>query len=220
MYSFAQRSDTQVWDEPLYAYYLESTGKEHPAREETIRSMSINAEQIIEEIILGQHEKPVSFFKQMSHHLLGVDWAFLKECQNIVYIRNPEEIIFSYSKVIPQVQMEDIGIELQWELIQFLEKEGAPYVVLDSTSMLKNPEDILSKLCAALEIPFESSMLSWPKGARPEDGIWAKHWYKNVHQSTGFQTYQKKEITLNGENRALADKCRPIFEKLLEKTIR
>ena len=30
-------------------------------------------------------------------------------------------------------------------------------------------------------------MLTWQKGAIPEDGIWAKHWYKNVHISTGLK---------------------------------
>jgi hypothetical protein len=29
-------------------------------------------------------------------------------------------------------------------------------------------------------------MLSWPVGSKSFDGPWAKHWYGNVHQSTGF----------------------------------
>ena len=29
-------------------------------------------------------------------------------------------------------------------------------------------------------------MLSWEPGPKPEDGIWAKHWYKNTHESSGF----------------------------------
>lgn len=219
MYSFAQRSDTQVWDEPLYAHFLKRSGKDHPAREETLASMSSDANAIVQETFLGNHDKPVLFFKQMSHHLPGVDWSFLKQCKNIVYIRNPEEIIFSYSKVIPKVQMDDIGIELQLELIEFMEKERASYVILDSTTMLKDPRDILTKLCQSLNIRFDENMLTWPKGARPEDGIWAEHWYKNVHQSTGFQAYRKKEIQLSPENQQLAEKCRPIFEQLMKKAI-
>lgn len=34
MYSFAQRSDTQVLDEPLYASYLKLTGMPRPYREQ------------------------------------------------------------------------------------------------------------------------------------------------------------------------------------------
>ena len=35
-------------------------------------------------------------------------------------------------------------------------------------------------------------MLKWPSGRRNSDGIWGKHWYSAVEQSTGFKFYQKK----------------------------
>ncbi len=37
MYSFAQRTDTTVVDEPLYAHYLRVTGRDHPGREDVLR---------------------------------------------------------------------------------------------------------------------------------------------------------------------------------------
>ena len=40
-------------------------------------------------------------------------------------------------------------------------------------------------------------MLQWEKGARIEDGIWAKYWYKNIHNSSGFLPYTEKTISLN-----------------------
>ena len=36
-------------------------------------------------------------------------------------------------------------------------------------------------------------MLSWPKGGISEDGVWAKYWYENVHNSTGFKEYNSQE---------------------------
>jgi hypothetical protein len=39
MYSFGNRPDTVVTDEPLYGYYLATTGIEHPGRDEIIASM-------------------------------------------------------------------------------------------------------------------------------------------------------------------------------------
>ena len=39
-------------------------------------------------------------------------------------------------------------------------------------------------------------MLSWEKGNHKEDGIWWKHWYDNVINTTGFQKYQKKILAL------------------------
>ena len=34
--------------------------------------------------------------------------------------------------------------------------------------------------------PYDDAMLSWPAGPKPEDGVWAEHWYASAHRSTGF----------------------------------
>jgi hypothetical protein len=38
MYSFSQRPDTIVFDEPLYAHYLRATGVVHPGQEDILAS--------------------------------------------------------------------------------------------------------------------------------------------------------------------------------------
>ena len=45
MYSFAQRSDTLVYDEPLYAYYLKNSNakKYHPGAKDILSSMENNS---------------------------------------------------------------------------------------------------------------------------------------------------------------------------------
>ena len=92
-------------------------------------------------------------------------------------------------------------------------------IVLDSKYLLKNPKIILQKLCLLLAIPFEEKMLNWKKGARQEDGIWAKYWYKNLHNSTGFLPYTEKEINLENSNLVLSGKCQPYYEFLTNKSI-
>ena len=49
MYSFAQRSDTKVVDEPFYAYYLThvNTKVDHPGKREIINSQSSNINEIV-----------------------------------------------------------------------------------------------------------------------------------------------------------------------------
>ena len=58
--------------------------------------------------------------------------------------------------------------------------------------LLQAPRKVLGELCRRLGLPFEESMLSWKPGARPEDGVWAPHWYANVHRSSGFEPYRPK----------------------------
>ena len=50
MYSFSRRPDTKVIDEPFYAHYLDTTGINHPGREETLNSMSSDINEVLKNI--------------------------------------------------------------------------------------------------------------------------------------------------------------------------
>ncbi|HIE72732.1 MAG TPA: sulfotransferase family protein [Flavobacteriales bacterium] len=218
MYAFAQREDTKVFDEPLYAHYLKVSGAKHPAREQVLQALENDGNKVVQEVILQKSEK-LLFHKLMTHFLIGIDTEFLSEVMNIIFIRNPEEIITSYSKVIPNPKMKNIGVKQQYELYLSLEERGKTPIVLDSKYLLQNPELILSELCSLLGISFDEKMLKWEKGARKEDGIWASYWYKNIHNSTGFLPYAEKEITLTNSNAELAEECLPYYEFLTAKSI-
>ena len=71
---------------------------------------------------------------------------FLKKVSNIIFIRDPKEIINSYSKIIPNPTIEDIGIKQQFKLYNHLIETNNDPVVLDSSILLKNPEKILEIL--------------------------------------------------------------------------
>ncbi len=173
MYSFAQRPDAVVFDEPLYAHYLRITNADHPGKDEIIKSQESDGEKVIEQIVDSSYEKPVVFFKQMTHHLINLNEDFLSKVFNIIFIRDPKQIISSYSQVRSTVTMQDIGIEKQWQLFNQLKNEKLHCIVLDSNEILKTPEKVLNSLCEALQIPFYKQMLRWPAGPKPEDGIWA-----------------------------------------------
>ena len=72
---------------------------------------------------------------------------------------------------------------------------------------------MLRKLCAAIDLPFDPAMLSWPAGPRSEDGIWAKHWYGVVHQSTGFAKAEGP-LPAIGPHAKLLEKTLPAYHKL------
>ena len=70
MYSFAQRPDTRVVDEPLYGHYLRVSGADHPGRQEVMAAVECDGERVVREVILGPCDRPVLFCKQMAHHLV------------------------------------------------------------------------------------------------------------------------------------------------------
>lgn len=220
MYSFAQREDTLVIDEPLYAHYLSVTNADHPGKEEVLSSMENDGSKVIEEILFGDYENEVIFMKQMTHHLVDIDESFLKEVINVFLIRDPKQLISSLAQVLPSVTMRDTGIERQYELYNFLKAEKQKPVVIDSGEILKDPEKVLTKLCIGLNIPFDKRMLQWNAGPRKEDGVWAKYWYENVHNSTGFQKQKTSSRELPESLKGLYDDCLPYYEYMYSHSIK
>jgi hypothetical protein len=186
MYSFAQRTDTIVLDEPFYAVYLNKSGAVHPGMPEIFASQSTD-EQAVHKLIFKEWPKPIVFIKNMAHHIEVLDKNFLKETINVFLIRDPKQIIASYAEVIEKPQMRDIGIQYAYELFEELRKKGDSPVVIDSGFVVENPRAVLTSLCEMVGIPFNEQMLCWPAGPKPYDGVWAPHWYANVHRSTGFE---------------------------------
>jgi len=220
MYSFAQRPDTEVVDEPLYAHYLACTPIDHPGREEVLESQSQNAEEVIQKVILGDYSSDILFIKNMTSHILEMDEGFLEELTNIIYIRNPKQILASYAQVIDSPRMSEIAMIRQFELYQQLKEKGNNPIVFDSSVLLKNPEQALKKLCAACDIPFSKKMLTWEAGPIKEDGVWAKYWYANVHKTTGFQKQRTSERTLPKHLEPLYEELKPYYEKMYKESIR
>jgi len=221
MYSFAQRPDTEVFDEPLYAHYLRHTDSkaQHPAERAILDSMENDGKKVVAQLILGQHQKPVALFKQMTHHLIELDDTFLGKTHNVLLIRDPRAIIYSYAKVIPNPTIHDVGIMKQLQLMKTLREMGTLHAVVDTEDLLRNPKAMLQQLCQRLDIPFYAEMLQWPAGPRPEDGVWAPYWYGNVHRSTGFRPYQPREYHLPEPLAKLARTCRPYYETLYEQAL-
>lgn len=220
MYSFAQRADTIVFDEPLYAHYLRVTKSDHPGKEEILQSQENDGEKVIEELILSDHNKPVAFFKQMTHHLVNINLDFLSQTENVIFIRNPKQIIASYAQVRNDVTMADIGIEKQWQLFNYLKQHNYSCIVLDSNEILKASANVLQQLCEALKISFTEEMLHWPAGAKSYDGIWAKYWYNNVHQSTGFEKQKTSERELPAYLKSLYEESKIYYEQLFPYSIK
>ncbi len=214
MYSFAQRPDTKVVDEPFYAHYLLHTDVDHPGKEETIASMSHDPEAIMKEIRDLEEVHPIVFLKNMAHHHEGLEWDYMKPMKNVFLIRDPKQLIASFAQVITHPTMQDIGLKHEVELLDYVTENGHQPIVIDSNDILADPLSALSKLCSQLGIDFDNSMLTWEKGPIPEDGTWAKYWYKNVHNSSGFAPQKTSERPLPVHCQALYEEALPHYQKL------
>lgn len=220
MYSFGNRSDMSVVDEPFYGYYLDLHPEiDHPGRADTIEERPTNYNQVLETYFHKDYPTEHVFLKNMAHHLDQGDWSFLVPLKNLFLIRNPKQLIASFAQVIPNPTMLDIGLKLEWEIFQYAQQAGATCVVMDSNEVLKNPKAVLTKMCHQLDIPFSEEMLTWTAGARPEDGSWAKYWYANVHKSTGWQKQKTSSRPFPERLQPLLDEAQGYYDKLVKYSI-
>ena len=218
MRSFGSRPDCRAMDEPFYAAYLAATGLDHPMREEVIEAGETNPAKVIEQC-LAPPEPPCSlvYQKHMTHHMIeGFDLGWIAKVTNVFLTRSPVRVLASYAKKRGEVTPGDIGVTRQRELFELARQvTGKTPVVVDSADILRAPEPMLRALCDALSIPYLPEMMTWPPGRRPEDGVWADHWYEAVWKSTGFgppQLQQPEEPELPVNLQAIADEVAPDYE--------
>lgn len=215
MYSWRQRADTTVFDEPLYAHYLNISGREHPDAAEVIASQDTDADAVIRDVMLADYDAPVVFFKQIAKHLVGLDLSFLPEFTNILLTREPHDMLASFQVQMPDTTIADTGFPEQLEILDALLAAGEEPIVVDTARLLVGPRQVLGDLCDRIGVPFDEAMMSWPAGPKPEDGVWAKHWYDSVWSSTGWLPRTPKNPELLPEVAKVLPEANAAYERLL-----
>lgn len=219
MYSFAQLQNCEVFDEPLYAHYLSNLSQEerarHPAAEEIIAAMEQDGLKVVE-MMKGDFAESteITFFKNMTLHLSGIDRRFMHDVVNVILTRDPEDMLPSYDQVIKNPSLSDTGYAAHIELLEFFKKEGIEPIVIDSKRLQEDPERVLQELCKRAGMVFDSAMLNWEAGPKVEDGIWAEYWYSSTHLSTGFRRYTPKQDLFPKHLIPLLNQCQPLYHQL------
>ena len=217
MRSFGNRQDCHVCDEPLYAFYLQRTGYEHPIASEVVERGEPDWRRVVDALLGDLPEGRTVFYqKHMAHHLLpevSRDW--LAQLTHCFLIREPREMLTSLLKILPEPGLLDTGLPQQLEIFEStLARTGEVPPVIDSKDVLDAPEALLRKLCERIDLPFVDGMLEWPPGSRETDGVWAPHWYGAVEKTRGFQPYRPKPDVLPERFLELHAECENIYERL------
>ena len=228
MRAWENRPDTFVTDEPFYAHYLAHTGIKHPGYKDIIKSQPTDWNMVVDQCLTDtQKHCSIHYQKHMTHHVLphiSLDW--LASLRNIFLIRSPEAVVASYSKKRSDVHSEDLGFEHQARLFKHVVNhiDNNP-LVINSSDILKKPKHAMKLLCEHCGIGFNDSMLHWPAGPRESDGIWARHWYHNVEQSTCFaapaesQSSETQPAQLSDSSRKIVMQCQPYYDVLAEHAV-
>lgn len=221
MRSFENRPDCEVVDEPFYAFYLSQTLSPHPCFDDILATQSSDFSVVAKRLSKHKVASPLQYQKHMTHHMLpNVDLQWCKNLSHCFLIREPAQVVNSYTNSRGVCNAEDIGIIRQAELYRDITKiTGQAIPIVDSNDILKNPQKLLMKLCTALDIDYFPQMVEWPKGRRDSDGVWASHWYHSVEQSTSFSPYADKQLSLSESQKKVVEEVSSSFDFLYQKRI-
>lgn len=219
MYSWRERADTTVVDEPIYAHYLRLTGRRHPGDGDVLAAQDNDGAAVVRDVMLGDYDTPVVFFKQMAKHLIGLDRSFLGQFRNVLLTRDPHDMLTSLQVQLPDATVADTGFVELVEILDWVVAADQQPIVIETSQLLASPEAVLAELCRRLGIDFDPAMLSWPAGPKPEDGVWAPHWYSAVHASTGWKAAARKNVELAANLRPLLAEIEPLHARLLPYSI-
>lgn len=219
MYSFRSRPDTTVFDEPLLAHYFRVTGVDQPHRDEVLETMDADGNRVVDEVVLGEVDTPVVMFKNMAHHLVDLDEAFLDEVHNVILVRDPRHMLPSLAQGIPTPQLFETGLPGQVKVLRHELAAGRTPVVVETSTLLEDPPEVLEFVCEACGIDWDPAMLTWEAGPKPEDGVWGQFWYDAVHRSTGFGPPRTTTRPCPPHLTDLLDQCMDLYDELLPHAI-
>jgi len=205
MYSFAQRPDTRVLDEPLFAHFLRHTGVARPSRDEVLSAMSSSKPDALATLVPAPSDE-VLFLKHMANHIEGLDWEDLDgpKHRHVILTRHPDGVLPSFRAHIDHPTLLDLGYVHQHRILKLAGERAA---VITAESLFANPTGTLRALCDALDLPWQTEMLTWQKGGILEDGVWAKYWYDGVHNSTGWEVRTLQHGNTPPHLSELRDQC-------------
>ena len=198
------------------AYLKRNPGTFRPYRAELLECGETDGNAMLRRLQTGADAraagKRVTFCKHIARHIEGLDRGLAlrstphTDVYNVFLFRDPLEILVAWD-ARQDVHREGCTLEatgftqillLFSEARQLAEQEqereqSQPLrakchspIAIDSSSLQQFPREVLTRLCALADLPFDPAQLSWPAGPKECDGLWAEHWYSSVHRSTGF----------------------------------
>jgi hypothetical protein len=220
MRAWENRLDTVVWDEPLLApYTFHTKEKTVVPHNELFAHHETNWVKVVKQLTAPLPKgKTISYQKHqpdtLIEEIIGLEWIN-KQFTNCFLIRNPQEMLPSFLKSFPLRTLKQTSWPQLKRIFEYVHsKTGVIPHVIDTRDLQDNPRHTLSLLCEALGVEFTETMLSWPAGKRPSDGIWAKYWYGTVEKSTHFQPYQPKPKSVPDNFLGLLEQCDEIYQQL------
>ena len=223
-----ERGDLICFHEPfMYYYYVHRNIRDMPEFDiDPDQPTSFDA--IIEHLFDAAATGPV-FFKDMAYYIdtdLPQHAELAAAMTHLFLIRDPRRTILSYHQLDPALTCEEVGIEAQWSLANWLhETTGERPVIIAAEAVQADAPGIIGAVWDRIGLDPKPQAFDWDGSPPPEDWKRVAGWHKDVVSSTGIRgTDLKDDAGLDQKFAAAADKApklaaflahhQPFYERL------
>ena len=214
-----ERGDLSCFHEPfIYYYYVELGKKKLPHSD-----LDAGRPTTFRGIVRGLEEKAKYgrvFFKDMSYYVLPEIFRYpylADRMDHLILVRNPRKSILSHYKLDPGITRNEVGLEAQWILYQWLkENSGRSPFVLEAERVQQDPVQAMTRVWSYLGLDVKPGAFEWEEASIPADWRPVSGWHRDVMASTGIrQQAPEDEQTVNQRFEEAAGKS-PRLRELLE----
>lgn len=182
------RGDLACLHEPfMYDYYINRAKRQMPHFQ--AKPDQPQTYEAIRDAILARAESGPVFLKDMSYYVMPHvfdDADFVQRVTHSFLVREPLASILSYVKLDPDVTLEEIGIEAQWQHVERLLAGGGKPVVVQSEKIQADPAGQMRRYWQAVGLDDKPQALDW--GDRPpEDWQQVSGWHQDVMASSSIR---------------------------------
>ena len=211
--SFAQREDTNTVDEPLFPYYVGFTGLDVPFRKELFEKNEHDPIKIIDLLTKCDLNKEVLVVKNKSSQVVGLNWEFMLDFDNVILISDPSSMIKSNIPENEYQTLIDCCYEIQYQQVLYLMQYGIEPIVIDIHRLFKYPKAVLDVLCKKLNLDFDEAMLHL-KNEINELSLSTRSWAKNVLELDNFKDAEIDSTILPNKYSELEARCEIFYQRL------
>ena len=223
-----ERNDLCCVHEPFIYYYYIALGKKNLPHFDHEQEKPSRFEDIFADLIDKSRTAPV-FFKDMGYYMVPELFnhrQLARRLRHLILIRDPRKSILSYFKLDPDILLEEIGLEAQWRLYQWLCENCNPApMIIEAESVQRDPVSAMTRVWRYLGMEMKPEAFQWDENYTPEDWKMVSGWHGDVQASTGIRkTESEDDETIHGrfleaaarspKLQMLLDHHQPFYQKL------
>ncbi len=185
----------------MYYYYIHLAKRELPHfdaeqnRPSSFKDIiSMFRQQAIQQTVFAKEMGYYVFPEILRHPEIARDFV------HIFLVRDLRKSLISYFKLDPDIACEEVGLESQWKLYQWItELSGKAPRIVEAENIQRDPKLIIGNLWQQIGLSFKPDAFNWDQSSNPAEWKQVDQWHQKTLSKNSIQADGPNELELQRE---------------------